>query len=247
MPQVLSLCNKQFLKNHNFRQKFHILLILTGKNASKWLEWCIFRVWGMPNPMALVVSLYDKQFMKNHNFRRHIAENFRGSKPWKWDGMYAAVLLGSHFTTSPYLQNPISCPSHKNAENYNNSKSAFTQFQHCMGNWHTQKSYEHMCKPLNTFSLCKLTFSKFSVLFCQGELRKQPKFHILLILTGKNASKWLEWCIFRVLGMLNLMPQGNKQFLKNHKFQAKNSHFVDFEWEKCIETAWVTHICSLLW
>ena len=33
MPQVLSLCDKQFLKNHNFRQKIHILLILTGKNA----------------------------------------------------------------------------------------------------------------------------------------------------------------------------------------------------------------------
>ena len=42
--QVLSLYNKWFLlKNHNFRQKFHILLILTGKNALKWLECCIFR------------------------------------------------------------------------------------------------------------------------------------------------------------------------------------------------------------
>ena len=68
MLQVSSLCNKQFLKNHNFRQKFHILLILTGKNASK------FRVWGMPNPMALV-TLYDKWFMINHNFRRHIVDN----------------------------------------------------------------------------------------------------------------------------------------------------------------------------
>ena len=48
---------------------------LTGKNASKLLEWCIFRIWGMPNPMALVASLYDKWFMKNHNFRRHITEN----------------------------------------------------------------------------------------------------------------------------------------------------------------------------
>ena len=75
MPQVLSLCDKWFLKNHNFRQKFHILLILTGKNASKLLEWHIFRVQGMSNPMALVASLYDKQFLKNHNFRRHIAEN----------------------------------------------------------------------------------------------------------------------------------------------------------------------------
>ena len=71
--QVLSLYDKQFMKNHNFRQKFHILLILTGKNALKWLEWCIFRVQGMPNPMALVSSLYDKQFLKNQNFRRQVA------------------------------------------------------------------------------------------------------------------------------------------------------------------------------
>ena len=75
MLQVLSLCNKQFLKNHNFRQKFHILLILTGKNALKLLGWCVFRLWGMPNAMVLVVSLYDKWFLKNHNIRRHIAEN----------------------------------------------------------------------------------------------------------------------------------------------------------------------------
>ena len=31
MVQVSSLYNNWFLKNHNFRQKFHILLILTGK------------------------------------------------------------------------------------------------------------------------------------------------------------------------------------------------------------------------
>ena len=59
MSQVLSLCDKQFLKNHNFRQTFHILLILTEKNALKLLEWCVFRVQGVPNPMALVLSLYD--------------------------------------------------------------------------------------------------------------------------------------------------------------------------------------------
>ena len=75
MPQVLSLCNKQFLKNHNLRHKIHTLLLLTGKNALKLLEWNIYRIQGMPNPMALVVSLYNKQFMKNHNFRRHIGEN----------------------------------------------------------------------------------------------------------------------------------------------------------------------------
>ena len=70
MPQDSNLCNKLFLKNHNFMQKFDILLILTGKNASKLFEWPIFRVQGMLNPMALVASLYDKQFLKNHNFRQ---------------------------------------------------------------------------------------------------------------------------------------------------------------------------------
>ena len=49
----------QFLKNYNFRQTFHILLILTEKNALKLLEWCVFRVQGVPNPMAPVLSLYD--------------------------------------------------------------------------------------------------------------------------------------------------------------------------------------------
>ena len=63
-------CQEEFRK----QSKFHILLILTGKNALKLLEQCLFRVQGMLNPMALVVSLYDKWFMKNHNFRRHTAE-----------------------------------------------------------------------------------------------------------------------------------------------------------------------------
>ena len=73
MPQVSSLCNKQFLKNHNFRQNFHILLILTGKDALTLLAWWIFRFWGMPNPVAFVSSFYNMQFLKTHNFRRHIA------------------------------------------------------------------------------------------------------------------------------------------------------------------------------
>ena len=75
MLQVSSLCDKQFLKNHNFRQKFNISLILTGKNASKWLECHIFRVQSVPNPVALVLSLYDKWFPKNHNFRKQVAYN----------------------------------------------------------------------------------------------------------------------------------------------------------------------------
>ena len=92
---------------------------------------------------------------------------------------------------------------------------------HC--NWHTQKS---ICADLqafaNMFSPCKLMF--FAV-FGQGEFWKTAKFHILLILTGQNASKWLEWCIFRVQGILNPMPQVSgfcdKWFLKNHNFRQK--------------------------
>ena len=54
-----------------------------------WIQW------------HLLWSLYDKWFMKNHNFRRSHRRKW-GSKPWTWDGMYAAVLLGSHCT-------PIEC------------------------------------------------------------------------------------------------------------------------------------------
>ena len=34
-------------------QNFHILLILTGKNALKWVECCVFRDSGMPNPVGV--------------------------------------------------------------------------------------------------------------------------------------------------------------------------------------------------
>ena len=101
--------------------KFHILLILTGKNTLKLLECHIFRVQGMPNLMALVASLYDKWFMKNHNFRRHIAENGVQNHEMGWDICSSPPWVPFY----PYImfQNPISRPSHKNAENHNNSKS----------------------------------------------------------------------------------------------------------------------------
>ena len=67
--QALSFYNKLFLKNQNFRQKVHILLILMGKNTLKWLEWCIYRARGMPNSIVQVSSLYNMQFLKNQNFR----------------------------------------------------------------------------------------------------------------------------------------------------------------------------------
>ena len=67
-------------------QNFHILLILTGKNALKWVAWCTFRVEGMLNPMALVSSLYDKWLLKNHNFRQkfYILLILTGRNVLKW-------------------------------------------------------------------------------------------------------------------------------------------------------------------
>ena len=98
--------DKWFLINHNFRQNVYILLILTGRNASKLLEWSVFRVWGMLNPMALVVSLYDKWFMKNHNFRRHIAENGVQKHEQGMGCMqqsYLGPILPLHHVSEPYI------------------------------------------------------------------------------------------------------------------------------------------------
>ena len=83
--------------------------------------------------------------------------------------------------------------------------------------------YVQICKPLQTIFPCaNWCFFQF---FCQGDFKKQPKFDILLLLTGKNASKLLEWHIFKFQGMLNPMLQVlslyNEQFWKNHNFRQK--------------------------
>ena len=73
MAQVSSLYDKWFLKNQNFRQKFHILLILTGKMHWNGLSGAYLGFKACLNPMAQVSSLYDKWFLKNQNFRRQVA------------------------------------------------------------------------------------------------------------------------------------------------------------------------------
>ena len=49
--------------------KNFIFVDFDWENALKWLEWYMFRVWSMPNPMALVSSLYYKSFLKIQNFK----------------------------------------------------------------------------------------------------------------------------------------------------------------------------------
>ena len=58
-----------------FQAKISHFVDFDWENALKLLEWHVFKVRGMLNPMALVGSLYNKWFMKNQNCRRHIAEN----------------------------------------------------------------------------------------------------------------------------------------------------------------------------
>ena len=222
MPQGLSLCNKRFLKNHNFRKKFHILLILTGKNALKLLEWHIFRVRAVLNPVALVASLYNKQFMKNHNFRRHIAENGvqnheNGMKHMQQS--FLGPILPLHHVSEPYILT-FHKKCRKTIITQNLLVTQSSNIVHC--DLHTQKL---VCADLqafaNTFSLYKLTF--FS--FLSGEVQETAKISCFVDLDWENALKWLEWHIFRVWGMRNPMPQVvslcDKWFLQNHNFRQK--------------------------
>ena len=90
----LSVGVKQTAQNFNF-------VDFDWENALKWFKWYVYRVQGVPNSMALVSSLYNKRFLKNQNCRRKVVLN--GLKPSKWNGTYAAVLLGSHSTPTPHF------------------------------------------------------------------------------------------------------------------------------------------------
>ena len=102
---------------------------------------------------------------------------------------------------------------------------------HC--NWHTQETY--MC----TFaSLCKHFFPVqidiFFQFFCQGELRKQPNFTFCWFWLGKMHQNGLSGAY---LGFKACQIQWHllwvstiSMFHEKSQFQAKISHFVDFEW-----------------
>ena len=174
----------------------------------------------MPNPMALVASPYDKWFMKSHNFRRHIAANGVQIHEMEWDICSSPPWVTIYPYTmfqNQYLALPIT-----NAEKpLIIQKVLVTQscnIVHC--NWHTQKPY--MCRFA---SLCEHFFlvkiDVFLSVCCQGEFRKQPKFHILLTLTGDNALKFLEWCICMpnpILQVLSLRIMVPKKLQIRQKF-----------------------------
>ena len=164
--------------------KFLILLILTGKNASKWLEWCVFRVWGMPNPMPQVSSLCNKWFLKIHNFRQkfHILLKMTGFKMHEHclNGMYASVLLGIpfypwHHVSEPYTVRPSSKKCRILGDHNNSTSTGLTQSSnivHC--NWHTQQTYiwVRFANLFDTIFQSPVQIWDLSVILKWGEFRK---------------------------------------------------------------------------
>ena len=187
--------------------KFHILLILTGKNASKWLEWHILRVWGMPNPMALVASLYNKQFMKNDNFRRSIVENEVQTLKMGCDVCCSPPCVP--FYPFTMFHNPISWPSHtKCRKTIITQKVLITQrsnIVHC--DWHTQNLYVQICKPLQTLFLCAIDGVSFQLFVRGSEILAvswtppDKKLKKCQFAQRKSVCKGLQICTYRFLGM----------------------------------------------
>ena len=103
----------------------------------------------------------------------------------------------------PYsmLQNPMPKPScQKSRETIITQKAIVTQIYnivHCY--WHTPKP---ICADFEAFSSTVSLFKLmgFFFIFLSGGVKQKAKnLHILLILTGKNALKWLECCMFKSL------------------------------------------------
>ena len=132
-----------------------------------------------------------------------------------------------------------------NKKNHHNSKrTCHIKFWHSALQLAYPKTY--MCRFSSLFEhFFPVQIDIFSF-FVKGSSGNSQKFHIWLILTGKNVLKWLEWCICWVWGMPNPVVQVlspyNKQFLKNQNFRQKFHILLIFDWEECIEMAWVAHI-----
>ena len=97
----------------------------------------------------------------------------------------------------PYtmFQNPMSKSSCQKSR-----KTILTQKVHVTQSYHIVHCNLHLHKPIcadfqayvNTFSHTNWCLFVFFIFFCWGSSADSQKFHILLILTGENASKWLE-------------------------------------------------------
>ena len=221
--QVSTISNSWKIKIWD--KNFTFCWIWLGKMNQNGLSGTVFRVWDVPNPMALVSSLYNKQFLKNPKIIT-----------WFWLGkMHQNGLSGKYlgFEETHNISESTCEVSAKFLKNQN---------RHChifLAIWQWIKMA--ICRYLG-FELCQIQWHRFQVSMISGFLKNQnfrQKFHILLILTEKNASKWPEWHIFRVWGVPNPMAQVsglyNKPFLWNQNFRQKFYILLILTWKKCIK------------
>ena len=117
-----------------------------------------------------------------------------------WD---VSVLLGSHFTPTPCFRTLYLDVPGKMKKTIITQNILVTQCSSIVALWLVYPE-TYMCRYSSLFKLFPCSNWCFFI-FCQEELRKQPKFHILLILSGKSASKLLEWHVYRVWCMPNPM------------------------------------------
>ena len=120
-------------------KKFTFCWFWPRQNTFKKLERCIYRVWGLPNPMVLVKK--SLQWTLPEKSTLQVKSSIKwGEIASKWNGTYTAMLLGSHCTPTEHLCDPMSKPSHqKSRKTIITQKVPVTQSSnivHC--NQHTQ-------------------------------------------------------------------------------------------------------------
>ena len=121
-------------------------------------------------------------------------------KTSKWNGTYAAVLLVSHATLYTTFDNPMPKPSCQKSRKTRITEKVLLVIQSSSIVHYDQHMQKPACADFQAFSN---TFSLYKLTF----------FHVFF-LPGKNT--------FFVVGWV--------QQTEKSKFEAKISHFVDFDW-----------------
>ena len=166
-----------------------------------------------------------------------------GFKTMKMGGDICSSLPWVPFTPTPcFITQYLDLPIKKCRKTIITQKVLVTHSSnivHCNG--HTQKTY--MSRFANTFSLQNWSFS----VFCQGEFRKQPKFHILLFWLGKMhwnglsgmylgfKACWFQCCRFQV----SAISSSWKITILGDTSQNMGFKTIKMEWDICSNPPWV--------
>ena len=142
-------------------------------------------------------SFYDMQFLRNQCFKEKQSKLGSKSIKIKWDlsNYVPRVLVYAYIK----IQNSMfTCSGSNSRKPIISQKLLLVETSnHCLQIWHTPKpSLPGFQGFLTTISYLKLKFS----FFASSNFIPLAKFHIFLILSGKNASKLLETLFMQALG-----------------------------------------------